>query len=138
MKRNYNELIHIPTLRERFEYLRLDGCIGEETFGAERFLNQAFYHSPEWKRFRRDIIMRDMGHEMAMPDDIYEIPGLVIIHHMNPIVRMDLRSDICKLMNPDEVVCVSDIVHKAIHYGNEELLPKGLTERKPFDMCPWR
>lgn len=136
MLRTYSELIQIDDFFERFNYLKLNGSVGIETFGFDRHLNQAFYRSKAWKAVRREVIIRDDGFEMAHPD--YEISGRVYIHHMNPIKQRDIldRSDL--LMNPEYLVCVSHILHEAIHYGDESLLPKDFIERKPNDTIPWR
>lgn len=137
MNRSYSELITIPTFEERFEYLRLGGIVGEDTFGSHRYLNQTFYRSAEWRRFRREIIIRDMGCDLGIEDR--EIQGLIIIHHINPISIEDIinrRLEI--LFNRDNVICVSDMTHKAIHYGDESLLIKAPIERTKFDTCPWR
>lgn len=136
MIRTYSELIALPTFEERYEYVRLGGRIGDETFGSDRYINQTFYTSYEWRRFRRDIIVRDMGCDLAMEDR--EIGGLIVIHHLNPITVDDIwrRSEF--LMNPEYVVCVSDNTHKAIHYGDESLLITAPVERYKNDTCPWR
>ena len=135
MKR-YSELIMIPALRERFEYLRLDATVAEETFGFDRWINQKFYRSPEWKRLRDQIILRDNGCELAIPDMF--IFGKVYIHHMNPIRRADILELNELVMNPEYLICCSYDMHNAIHYGNEEMLPSELVVRKPNDTCPWR
>lgn len=134
---SYSELILIPTFIERYRYLKINGVVGEETFGYERYLNQRFYTSKEWRQFRRDIIIRDQGLDLGV--DGFPIGGTITIHHINPIDKKDIlqgRWDI--LMNPENVICVSDITHKAIHYGDESLLMIGPTERRPNDTCPWR
>lgn len=136
MLRTYSELIQIDDFYERFNYLRLNGVVGEETFGFDRYLNQEFYRSEEWKAIRREIIVRDDGFEMAHPD--YEISGRVYIHHMNPVSQKDIsnRSDL--LLDPEYLVCVSFIVHQAIHYGDESLLPRDdIVERFPGDTKLW-
>jgi hypothetical protein len=142
-RRSYRELIEIPTFEERFNYLKLDGSVGVETFGWDRYLNQRFYQSKEWRSFRNRIIIRDTGQfgtgDMAHED--YPINGTIIIHHLNPIMIDDLDDpdavlDI--LLNPDNVVSVSHMTHEAIHYGSIDLLPKDPIERRPFDTCPWR
>lgn len=136
MIRTYSELITLPTFEERYEYVRIGGRVGDETFGFDRYLNQTFYNSHEWRKFRRDIIVRDLGCDLAMEDR--EIGGLIIVHHLNPIDIDDIlrRSDF--LMNPEYVVCVSDNTHKAIHYGDESLLITAPVERRKNDTCPWR
>lgn len=135
--RTYSELITIPTFEERYAYLRIGGKVGEETFGFERYLNQTFYNSGDWKRFRRDIIVRDMGCDLGMSDR--EIQGLIVVHHIEPVSIDDIlnrRLDI--LLNPENAITTWDITHKAIHYGDESLLMKDPIERRPNDTCPWR
>ena len=134
--RTYSELIILPTFEERYEYLRLDGRVGEETFGFDRWLNQTFYKSEEWLSMRDKIIVRDNGCDLGIPGrDIY---SRILIHHMNPITKEDIlrRSDI--LLNPEYLICVTPNTHRAIHYGNENLLMKDLIERRPNDTCPWK
>lgn len=138
--RTYSELILIPNYKDRFEYLRLDGEVGADTFGYDRYLNQLFYHSDEWKRFRREIILRDSdGYNcLDLAHLEYPINGRVIVHHMNPIT-IESINDIYKIMNVDQVVCVSHMTHNAIHYGTDSLLQDNLVHvRKPGDTCPWK
>lgn len=134
----YSELITLPTFEERYEYLKLDGIVGEETFGYDRWLNQMFYNSWDWRTFRRDIIVRDMGCDLGIADR--EITGSVTVHHINPVPKyaiVERRLDI--LLNPENAICVSDNTHKAIHYGDASLLiASTLIERKQNDTCPWR
>ena len=134
--RTYTELIQIPTFQERYEYLRLRSNVGEDTFGFDRWLNQKFYHSPEWKRIRRDIIVRDEGRDLAMPG--YELQDHIYIHHMNPIEQKDIIDFTDFLSNPEYLVCVSKRTHDAIHFGDASLLPCLPNERAPNDMCPWK
>jgi len=137
MTKTYSELVSYQSFIDRFRYLKLDGVVGEDTFGFDRYLNQQFYRSADWKRIRRQIISRDMGCDLAHPD--FEILGSVVIHHLNPITKSDLleRSDF--LFNPEFLVCVSHNTHKAIHYGDESLLMDyEPIIRRPNDMCPWR
>lgn len=137
MIRTYSELITLPTFEERFEYLRLDGKVGKETFGFDRYFNQKFYNSKEWKQIRRDIIVRDNGCDLAHED--HNIYGKVFIHHMNPITVADISKCTDYLINPDYLVCVSFDTHNAIHFGNESILDKyKFAERYPNDMAPWR
>ena len=134
--RTYSKLILLPTFEERYEYLRLDGRVGEETFGFDRWLNQTFYKSEEWLSMRDKIIIRDNGCDLGIPGrDIY---SRILIHHMNPITKEDIlrRSDI--LLNPEYLICVTPNTHRAIHYGNSNLLIKDLIERRPNDTCPWK
>ena len=135
--KSYSELIKIPTYKERFEYLRLNGIVGKDTFGYDRYLNQAFYNSPEWRRFRRDIIIRDNGCDLACEG--YEIRGKIILHHINPITQDDLisrRRDV--LFDPENIICVTHNTHNAIHYGDANLLIIGPVERTANDTCPWK
>ena len=138
MTRTYSELIQIPSYEDRYEYLRLGGAIGVDTFGYNRYLNQIFYQSPEWRSFRRDIIIRDMGCDLAFEE--CEIKGgILVVHHLNPITVEDVlrRSD--KLFDPENAVVVAEMTHKAIHYGDASLLPRlRPIERAPYDTCPWR
>lgn len=136
MIKSYSELIEIPNYFDRFEYLKIGGHVGESTFGSNRYLNQALYRSYEWKKFRRDMIIRDNGCDMADPD--HEISGIILLHHINPITIDDVVNDRFKVFDPDNVVCVSHKTHEAIHYGDDSLLPKGLIVRRPNDTIPWR
>lgn len=132
----YRELIRIPTFRERYEYLKLAGSVGDRTFGFDRYLNQQFYASREWRLFRNKIIARDNGNDMAHAD--HPINGLVIIHHLNPLTIEDFEEHSQALFDPENVVAVSHMTHEAIHYGSYDLLPQDLVERKPYDTVPWR
>ena len=134
--RCYSELIEIPTFEERFRYLQLNGSVGKDTFGFDRYMNQAFYQSREWKRVRDFVILRDNGCDLGV--DGYTIYGKVIIHHMNPITVKDIATVSNFLMNPEYLICVSHTTHNAIHYGDENLIPKGPIIRTPNDTCPWR
>ena len=135
--KSYSELITLPTFEERYHYLKLGGKVGEETFGFDRYLNQVFYSSAEWKRFRRDIIVRDLGCDLGIEDRT--IGGIIIIHHINPIILADIhRRNLGVLLNPENVICVSHNTHNAIHYGDESLLTLALIARRPNDTCPWR
>ena len=134
--KTYSELITLPTFAERYRYLRLGGEVGKETFGFDRYLNQSFYSSAEWKKFRRDIIVRDMGCDLGIEGR--EIMGLIMIHHLNPISIEDIiRGHDC-LMDPENSICTSPNTHNAIHYGDESLLIVAPTERTKNDTCPWR
>ena len=134
--RTYSELIQLPTFEERFDYLRLDGVVGKDTFGFDRYLNQQFYRSSEWKRIRNQVIMRDNGCDLGI--DEYEIHGRILIHHMNPISIEDLQYMSDLLMNPEYLICVSHRTHNAIHYGDESLIVTAPIERTQNDTCPWR
>ena len=135
--RTYSELVALPTFEERFRYLQLSGSVGAETFGFERYLNQRFYSSAEWKRVRDTVILRDNGCDLGIQDRV--IGGKVVIHHMNPVTRDDILSQSDLLLNPEYLVCVSPETHNAIHYGDEGLLvPSSVVERKPNDTCLWK
>lgn len=134
--RTYSELITIPTFEERFEYLHLKGSVGKDTFGYDRYLNQVLYRSPEWKRLRNQIIIRDGGCDLAC--DGYDIYGKVLIHHLNPITVEDVLARSRKVFDPDNLVCVSHNTHNAIHYGDVDLLVTGPIIRTKNDTCPWR
>jgi len=134
--RNYQELSALPTFLERYRYLRLGGAIGEETFGYDRYLNQVFYHSKEWKEVRNAVIVRDEGCDLGVPGQ--EIGGRIYIHHMNPITLKDIDGRTDYLLNPAYLICCSKRTHDAIHYGDESILFTGFPERKPNDTCPWK
>lgn len=126
----------LKTFEERYQYLRLDGVIGEDTFGFDRYLNQTFYRSQRWKRVRDQVIVRDNGCDLGIEGN--EIYGKVLIHHMNPITIRDIENESDFLLNPEYLICVTHNTHNAIHYGDEGLLMKGPIERTKNDMCPWR
>ena len=134
--RSYSELMSIRDYLERFEYLKLDGRVGEITFGYERYLNQTLYRSEEWKRFRRDIILRDNGCDLACEG--FEIYGKIMVHHINPITIDDVARRSKKVFDPENVICCSMNTHNAIHYGDSGLLLAGPITRTPYDTCPWR
>lgn len=134
--KTYSELILLPTFEERFEYLRLDGRVGEDTFGFDRYLNQLFYRSYEWKKIRDYVIVRDNGCDLGVEG--YDIYGKVLIHHMNPITAKDIENRTDLLLNPDYLICVTHDTHNAIHYGDENLIRKGPIKRRPNDTCPWK
>ena len=134
--RTYSELILLPTFEERFKYLQLNGRVGDDTFGFDRYINQHFYKSADWKRIRDQIIIRDNGCDLALEG--YEIYGRILIHHMNPITAKDIGLNTEYLMNPEYLICVTHNTHNAIHYGDEKLLMKGPVVRTKNDTCPWR
>lgn len=134
--KRYSELITIPTYEERFQYLQLKGAVGKDTFGYDRYLNQILYNSPEWKRLRNQIIIRDNGCDLGCEG--YEIYGRVLIHHMNPITIEDVVSRNPIVFDPENLICVSHNTHNAIHYGDESLLILAPVERTKNDTCPWR
>lgn len=134
--KRYSELITIPTYEERFKYLQLKGAVGNDTFGYDRYLNQILYNSPEWKRLRNQIIIRDNGRDLGCEG--YEIYGRILIHHMNPITVEDIVSRDPIVFDPENLICVSHNTHNAIHYGDENLLIMAPVERTKNDTCPWR
>lgn len=136
MIRTYSELIQLPTFEERFEYLRLDGAVGTETFGLDRYLNQLFYKSKEWLSVRDEVITRDNGCDLGVEG--YEIHGRILIHHMNPISVEDILQHSDYLLNPEYLISTIHNTHNAIHYGDTSLLITGPIERSKNDTCPWR
>ena len=134
--RTYSELCQLSTFEERFDYLRLNGSVGKDTFGFDRYLNQQFYRSREWKRIRDRVILRDNGCDLGVEG--YEIRGRILIHHINPISVEDIHTMSDLLMNPEYLICVSHRTHNAIHYGDESLIITAPIERTQNDTCPWR
>ena len=134
--KTYSELITIPTFEERFEYLKLDGQVGIETFGFDRYLNQAFYKSDEWLSIRDYVITRDNGCDLGMEG--YEIYGRILIHHINPITKDDIIQRSRILLDPENLITTVKRTHDAIHYGDSNLLMKAPIERRKNDTCPWR
>lgn len=134
--RTYSELITLPTFEERFEYLRLNGAVGRDTFGFDRYLNQVFYKSQKWLSVRDQVIIRDNGCDLGVEG--YEIYDRILIHHMNPITLRDLETESDFLLDPEYLISTVHNTHNAIHYGNENLLYKAPVERTQFDTCPWR
>ena len=134
--RTYSELSKLKTFEDRFQYLRLDGIVGEETFGFDRYLNQILYQSDEWKRRRRDIIIRDNGCDLGCEG--FEVHGKILIHHINPITVDDIVNRNPKVFDPENLILTSHNTHQAIHYGNEDLLILAPIERSKNDTCPWR
>lgn len=135
--RTYSELIKLPTFMERYEYLKIGGKVGEETFGFDRYLNQIFYGTEEWKAIRNKVITRDGGCDLASLDrEISE--DRIIVHHMNPITKEDIlnRSDF--LLNPEYLITTIKSTHDAIHYGDSGLLYSDPIVRSKNDTCPWR
>jgi hypothetical protein len=135
MYKTYSELIKLPTFEERFAYLKLDN-FDEDHYTRHRYLNQKFYKSYEWKRIRREVIIRDKGCDLACEGR--EICGRVIIHHINPIGITDMLDVTEMLLNPEYLICVSKPTHEAIHNASDSLLQKPYEERRPNDTCPWR
>lgn len=135
--KTYSELMKLTTFEDRYRYLKVGALIGEVTFGFDRYLNQRFYTSPEWRSVRNAVIVRDNGCDLAIPDR--EITGLITVHHINPITQDDLVHNIELVLNPEFLICVSDNTHKAIHYGDESLLIQNeMIVRRPNDTCLWR
>lgn len=132
----YSDLIKIKNFKDRYEYLKLDGRIGKETFGHNRYLNQRLYKSLEWKRARDRIIIRDVGCDLAYFD--HPISGKIIIHHINPISKDDIINRSDKVFDEENLICVSHNTHEAIHFGDSKLLPEDYKPRYPNDTCPWR
>lgn len=132
----YSELVLIPTFQARYQYLHLNGEIGKETFGFDRYMNQFFYRSPEWRRVRDLVITRDEGCDLGIHGR--EIFGRIIIHHMNPIRPEDIRDRSELLFNPEYLITTIHDTHLAIHYGDEHLLLQEPVERRPNDTCPWK
>lgn len=134
--RTYTELIQYPDFEDRFAYLKLDGRVAQDTFGWDRWVNQQFYHTSEWKRVRDQVIVRDLGYDLASRG--HEISGMILIHHMNPIRLEDLMERPEYVLDPEFLVCVSKATHNAIHYGNKDLLPSPMIQRSRNDTCPWK
>lgn len=134
--KSYSELIRLPTFLERYRYLKIGGRIGEDTFGYDRYLNQTLYRSVEWKRFRREIIVRDEGCDLGLEG--YEIIGNILVHHLNPITIDDVLNRDPKIFDPENVISTCLNTHNAIHYGDESLLITEPIERTPYDTCPWK
>jgi len=136
MIRTYSELSKLQTFEERYQYLKLNGAVGEETFGFDRFINQNFYKSPEWKAVRDFVIVRDNGCDLGIEG--YEIRGKIYIHHMNPILPKDIETRSEFLLDPEYLISTTHPTHNAIHYGDESLLIQAPIERSKNDTCPWR
>lgn len=136
MIKTYSELCALKTFKERYEYLRLEGIVGQDTFGFDRYLNQLFYRSADWKRIRNEVIVRDNGCDLGVEG--YEIYGKIIVHHMNPISIQDIKEGSEFLMNPEYLIITTPVTHNAIHYGDASLLPQSPVIRTKNDTCPWR
>lgn len=134
--KTYSELSQLPTFKERYRYLKLNGQVGKSTFGFDRYLNQVFYRSQKWKSIRDQVIIRDNGCDLGV--DGHDIHGRVLIHHMNPITIDDIRNESDFLLDPEFLICVTHNTHNAIHYGDESLLITTPVERTKNDTCPWR
>lgn len=136
MIRIYSELSKLTSYQDRFKYLKLDGAVGEATFGFDRYLNQLFYRSQRWKKIRDEVIVRDGGCDLGIEG--YEIYKYAMIHHMNPITAKDIQDESEYLLNPEYLITTTQKTHNAIHYGNEDLLLTMPVERTKNDTCPWR
>lgn len=136
INRRYSDLILIDSFDGRFEYLKLNGKIGEELFGYSRYLNQVFYQSAAWQKVRRQVIIRDNGCDLGIPG--YEIHGFIYVHHINPITLQQLQNNDPVILDPEYLISCSRKTHEAITLGDPNLLPKGLVVRRPNDMCPWK
>lgn len=134
--RCYSELILLPTFEERFEYLRLQGRVGETTFGYARVFNQLLYRSRRWQRVRGEVLIRDNGCDLGIEG--YQISERPIVHHMNPITLDDIENERDIVFNPEYLISTSGLTHNAIHYGDAHLLPQNPIVRTPNDTCPWR
>lgn len=136
--RTYSELIKIPDFLGRYNYLKCTSYVGQETFGFDRWLNQVFYKSPEWRRLREIVIVRDGGCDLGIEDRL--ITGRIVIHHINPIRKEDIvNRNLDSILNAEYLICCSHSTHEAIHYGNKGILtPDKIPERKPDDTIPWR
>lgn len=133
--RTYTELAQLESFEDRFDYLKLSGVVGEPTFGSERFRNQAFYRSREWKIVRDQVITRDYGCDMGV--DGHDIHGKILIHHMNPMTPMDLISGDNDILDPEYLITVTHNTHNAIHYGSKALLALPIVERRQGDTNLW-
>lgn len=134
--KTYSELITLPTYEERFNYLKLEGVVGETTFGFDRYLNQNLYNSQEWKSIRNQVIIRDNGCDLACEG--YEIYGRILIHHINPITVENIINRDPIIFDLENLISTVHNTHNAIHYGNENLLIKGPIERTKNDTIPWK
>lgn len=134
--RCYKDLRQLRSIFDRYNYLKIGGEVGSSTFGFDRYLNQTFYKSREWRDARRSVILRDNGCDLGV--DGYPIVKELVVHHMNPITMDDIEDRNPAILDPEFLICVSDRTHKAIHYGDVDLLPNDPVERRPGDTCPWR
>ena len=134
--KTYSELITIQSYKARYNYLKLDGKVGEETFGFNRHINQKFYHSGDWLSFRDEIIIRDNGCDLGCEG--FEVHGRILIHHINPITVEDIVNRNPKIFDLENLILTSHNTHQAIHYGDENLLIRAPVERSKNDTCPWR
>lgn len=136
MERTYSELCTLQGLEDRFEYLSIGGVVGEATFGFERWVNQRFYRSSEWRQVRVHILARDRGNDLGVEDT--PIRGTHIVHHLNPITVNELEAGSDCLIDPENLITTSLWTHNAIHYGDRKLLPQPFVERSPGDTLLWK
>lgn len=134
--KTYHELIQLPEFIDRYKYLKLGGMVGIETFGYDRYINQLLYSCDEWKRTRREIIIRDNGCDLGCADR--PISGLILVHHLNPITKEQIIRRDPIIFDPENLISTTKGTHNAIHYGDESLLCIGPTIRTPNDTCPWK
>lgn len=134
--RTYTELSQLYSLEDRFEYLRLNGEVGEELFGYARYLNQEFYHSAKWRDVRGKVIIRDRGYDLGVEG--WKIVGNIYVHHMNPVTLQQLKDNDPILWDPENLICCSYDTHQAVTWGDPKLLPQPIIVRRPNDTCPWR
>lgn len=135
MQRSYRELRSIESFQDRYNYLKLGGIVGRPTFGSERWMNQRFYTSVEWRHVRDLVIDRDNGYDLGCPD--HPIAGKIMVHHLNPLTPEAIEHSDDLLLDPDNLICCSIMTHNAIHYG-DDLIIKPMIERQPNDTCPWK
>lgn len=135
IRKSYSELKQLKTFIERFEYLKMSGMVGKETFGYDRILNQTLYSSAKWKRVRDEVIIRDNGFDLGVEG--YDIHSRAIVHHINPITMDDILNRSDSLFDPENLITTTHHTHNAIHYSDADILPKDLTVRTPNDTCPW-
>lgn len=135
--KTYSELVKLNTFEERYKYLKLEGKVGEDTFGFDRYLNQIFYKTDEWKSVRDYVISRDNGCDLGMSDREIKF-GKILVHHMNPITKEDILNRSDMLLNPEYLITTTKNTHDAIHYGSDDLLYQDPVERYENDTCPWK
>lgn len=135
MIRTYTRLEKCETFEERFRYLALRGTVGEATFGYDRYINQQFYRSRQWKQVRNYVITRDNGCDLGIEG--YEIHSRILIHHMNPMTVEDITHGDESILDPEFLITTTHVTHNAIHYGDERLLPRQLVDRRAGDTKLW-
>ena len=133
--RCYSEMVRLSTFEDRYEYLKLGGSVGVSTFGFDRYVNQSFYHSFEWKSVRQRVILRDNGCDLGVSG--YEINGALLVHHLNPLDVADINDRSDWILEPEFLITTTKQTHNAIHYGDRSLLAKPLVERRPGDTKLW-